>query len=354
VDLGFNPKNALVVSMSVPEKHFSTPTGPHLYVDAALEAIRAVPGVRAVGSIRDLPTRGIGEGRKPDPVGSTTVQPGQGPQVNMHHVSKDFFTAMEIPLKSGRFFANTDRVGAQRVLIVNEELARRYWPGEDAAGKTLRQGQTEFTIVGVVGNVRQRGPAAEAEPLLYIHVQQQMRSRLSIVVRTDGDPSALAPAVRQAVWNLEKDQTIASVATLEETIGRAVSRPRLLASLLLSFALLGLTLGALGIYGVLAFAVSQRRQEIGVRVALGASPRSVLGMIVGQGMKLSAAGVVLGIAGAAALAGTLQAVLFEVPPVDIVTFVQVVAVLMGASLLASWLPARRALAIDPALALRSD
>jgi predicted permease len=354
VDMGFNPKNALVLSMGIPSKYLATEGAPQRYVESVLSAIRAVPGVRAAGSIRDLPTRGTGEGRKPDPVGSPTVQPGQGPQINIHHVSSDFFKAMEIPLKSGRFFASSDRAGTPVVLIVNEELARRFWPGEDATGKSLRFGKTDLPIVGVVGNVRQRGPAAEAEPLMYIHIQQNLRARLSIVVRTEGDPAALAPAVRQAVWNIEKDQTIASVATLEETVGRAVSRPRLLASLLLLFALLGLVLGALGIYGVLAFAVSQRRQEIGVRVALGASPRSVLGMIVGQGMKLSAAGVMLGIGGAAALAGTLQAVLFEVPPVDVVTFVQVVAVLMGAALLASWLPARRALAIDPALALRSD
>jgi predicted permease len=270
-------------------------------------------------------------------------------------VSKDYFKAMEIPRRSGRFFSATDREGAPIVLLVNEELARRYWPGEDATGKTLRQGDFSFTIAGVVGNVRQRGPSEAVEPTAYIHTAQNMRSRMNIVVRTSGgDPAALSGAVRQAVWSVDKDQTISSVATLEDTIGRAVSRPRLLASLLVLFGVLGLALGALGIYGVLAFTVSQRRQEIGVRVALGATPRTVLGMILGQGMRLSALGVVVGIAGAAALAGTMQAVLYDVPAIDTVTFVQTVAVLMLTALLASWLPARRALAIDPAMALRAD
>ncbi|MES2525330.1 MAG: ABC transporter permease [Gemmatimonadota bacterium] len=353
VDMGFNPDNALVVSMGVPER-YSTPGAALTYYESILEAIRQVPGVRAVGSVRDLPTQGNGEMRKPDPVGSTTVQPGQSPPVYLHHVSKDYFTAMEIPLKSGRFFEPTDREGAPVVFLVNETMAKLYWPGEDAVGKAIRMGPQEFRIVGVVGDVRQRGPAEAVDPQMFIHIAQNRRSHMGIVARTDGDPLALATAVRQAIWNVDKDQTISSVGTLNDLVGRAVSRPRLLASLLVLFGLLGLTLGALGIYGVLAFAVSQRRQEIGVRVALGASPRSVLGLVVGQGMKLSAAGVAIGIAGAAALAGTLQAVLFEMPSVDPATFAQTVAVLMGAALLASWLPARRALAIDPATALREE
>ena len=356
VDMGFNPQNALVVSMSVPGKYFDPPSAPdaaNQYYESILAAIRQQPGVRAVGSIRDLPTRGDGEMRNPDGVGSS-VPPGEGPAVQLHHVSSDFFTAMEIPLKSGRFFAATDRTGAPTVFIVNEEFARRFWPGEDATGKTVRLGNGTVSIVGVVGNVRQRGPAEAVEPAMYIHTAQNMRSGMNIVVRTEGDPAAMANRVRQAIWTVNKDQTISNVATLEDTIGRAVARPRLLASLLVLFGVLGLTLGALGIYGVLAFAVTQRRQEIGVRVALGATPRKVLGMILGQGMRLSAIGVFVGIAGAAALAGTLQAVLYDVPAIDTVTFVQTVVVLMLAALLASWLPARRALAIDPAVALRAD
>ncbi|HYW33370.1 MAG TPA: ABC transporter permease [Gemmatimonas sp.] len=354
VDLGFNPDSALVVSMGVPERYHQTPGAALTHYESVLDAIRRVPGVRAVGSVRDLPTQGNGEMRKPDPVGSTVLQPGQAPPVSLHHVSRDYFTAMEIPLRSGRFFEATDRTGAPIVFLVNETMAKQFWPGENAVGKAVRMGPQEFRIVGVVGDVRQRGPAEAVDPQMYIHIAQNLRAHMGIVVRTEGDPLALATAVRQAIWSVDKDQTISSVGTLNDVVGRAVSRPRLLASLLVLFGLLGLTLGALGIYGVLAFLVNQRRQEIGVRVALGASPRSVLCLVVGQGMKLSAAGVAIGIAGAAALAGTLQAVLFDVPTVDVATFAGTVGVLMVAALLASWVPARRALRIDPATALRSE
>jgi ABC-type antimicrobial peptide transport system permease subunit len=181
-----------------------------------------------------------------------------------------------------------------------------------------------------------------------------MRAGLSLAVRTTGDPLRYANAVREAIWSVDRDQTITSVEPLSAIVGGAVARPRLLASLLLLFGIMGLTLGALGIYGVLAYAVSQRRQEIGVRVALGASPRSVLRLVVGQGMGLAVAGVAAGIAGAFVLTRLMSAVLFEVQATDPATFALVVVVLLGAALIASWLPARRALRIDPVQALRYD
>ncbi len=189
---------------------------------------------------------------------------------------------------------------------------------------------------------------------MYLHALQNFRSRMSIVVRTQRDPEQYAGAVRQAIWSLDKDQTITNVTTLESIVGRAVARPKLLAWLLGLFGIVGLTLGALGIFGVLAYAVNQRRQEIGVRVALGAQPRTVLGMIVGRGMTLAIAGVAIGVAGALLLTRSMQSVLYGIEPSDPWTFAQVIAVLLGAALLASWLPARRALRIDPVTALRYD
>jgi ABC-type antimicrobial peptide transport system permease subunit len=177
---------------------------------------------------------------------------------------------------------------------------------------------------------------------------------MSIVARTAGSPLGYANAVRQAIWSVDRNQTITEVTTLDAVVGRAVSRPRLIAWLLALFGAIGLALGALGIYGVLAYAVNQRRQEIGVRVALGASPRAVLGLIIGRGMLLAGIGVALGVIGAELLTRSMQAVLYDIRPSDPVTFVQVVMVLLVASLLASWLPARRALKIDPVTALRSD
>jgi len=221
-------------------------------------------------------------------------------------------------------------------------------------GKFLAFGTTQLQVVGVVGDVRQRGLAEPVEPTVYIHALQNFRSGMSIVARTAGNPLGYATAVRRAIWSVDKTQTITEVTTLDAVVGRAVSRPRLIAWLLALFGAIGLALGGLGIYGVLAYAVNQRRQEIGVRVALGASPGSVLSLVIGRGMLLAGVGVMVGIAGAALLTRSMQSVLYDIQPSDPVTFGQVVLVLLGASLLASWLPARRALKIDPVTALRAD
>jgi ABC-type antimicrobial peptide transport system permease subunit len=181
-----------------------------------------------------------------------------------------------------------------------------------------------------------------------------MRSRMSIVVRTNGDPLQYADAIRKTIWAQDPAQTITSLTTLESVLGDAMTRPRLLAWLLAVFGVIGLTLGALGIFGVLAYAVNQRRQEIGVRVALGATPRSVLRLVVGQGMVLAGIGVAVGVLGAALLTKSMQSVLFDIRSSDPMTFVQVAIVLLIAALAASLLPARRALAIDPVSALRAD
>ena len=355
VDPGFEPSGALVATISVPERYDSddTPDASRAYYYRVLEAIRAVPGVRAAGSVRDLPLRGRGEMYRPDVPGQPTA-PGEGPAIHVQHISTDYFKAMGTPVRAGRTFEMTDRQDAPPVIVINEEMARRLWPGENAIGKTIQLGQTDITVIGVVGNLRQGGLAEPVDPTMFLHVLQNFRSRMSIVVRVDGDPLAYATAVRQAIWSQDAAQTITSLTTLESVLGTAVSRPRLLAWLLALFGVIGLVLGAVGIFGVLAYAVNQRRQEIGVRVALGARPRTVLGLIIGQGLMLAAAGVVLGVAGAVLLTRWMQDVLFDIQPSDPATFAQVIVVLAAAALLASWLPARRALRIDPVTALRYD
>ncbi|HSA54936.1 MAG TPA: ABC transporter permease [Gemmatimonadaceae bacterium] len=354
VDPGFEPGNVLAVSLSIdsdryPDERFLQ------YHQALLDRIAQVPGVQVVGAAKNFPLRGTGE------VIAPVVAPGGGgrpdsPAMRLPilHVSPDYFRAMGIPLRAGRTFTPADRAGAPLVLLVNEALARRAWPDESAVGKTLRVGEQAVEIVGVVGDVRQRSLTEPAEPTVYIHYLQNRRSGMNIAIRTAGPPLRYANAVREAIWELERDQTITSLETMSSIVGRTLARPRLLTSLLLLFGLMGLSLGALGIYGVLAYAVSQRRQEIGVRVALGASPRSVLGLVVGQGMRLALVGVVAGIAGAALLTRLMAAVLFEVRPGDPATFAMVVVVLLGTAFVASWLPARRALRVDPVQALRYE
>jgi predicted permease len=352
---GFEPTNALVATMSVPGR-YPTSAARAAYYYSILEAIRGVRGVEAAGSIRDLPLQGNGEMIGVGIPGHPTA-PGQGPSAQLHHISTDYFKALGTPLRAGRTFEMTDRDSTPPVIVVNEELAKRFWPGEsavEAVGKSVLLGRFPLQVIGVVGDVRQRGLAEPVEPTMYVHVLQNFRVRMSIVVRTAGDPLQYANAVRQAIWSVDPNQTIASVTTLDAVLGRAVTRPRLLAWLLALFGAIGLTLGALGIFGVLAYAVTQRRQEIGVRVALGATPRSVLSLIVGRGMLLAGAGVAVGLVGAALLTKSMQTVLYDIRPSDPLTFAEVVVVLLGASLLASWLPARRALAIDPVTALRYD
>lgn len=351
VDPGFRPENALVLMMSIGPSHDAENMQ---YYQRVLGAIRAVPGVREVGAVRDLPTRGNGEGNAVNAADSP-LRPDQMPATQYHQVSADYFKAMGIPLKEGRVFSETDRRETQFVVVINEELGRRLWPAATSyIGKSLLFGTTRVPVVGVVGNVRQRGFASPPDPAVYLHVMQNFRSRMSIVARTQGDPLSYAGAIRRAVWSVDPAQTITMVAPLDEIVGRSVSRQRVLAALLGLFGIIGLTLGALGIYGVLAFSVTQRRKEIGVRVALGASPRSVMRMIVRQGLVLATVGVTVGIIGARFLAGTMQAVLFDIQPTDLATFAQVAGVLLAAAALASWLPARRALRIDPVSALRSD
>ena len=352
VNPGFNPKNVLAVRLGIPYDRYGDRVPQ--YYDALLTRLAAVPGVEAVGAAKDYPLRGTGELRGVTVVGGAEGSAEQPIRLPALHVSEDFFRAMGIPLRAGRTFTPADRSGAPLVWIVNEAFARKYWPNESAVGKTLRMGPASIEVIGVVGDFRQRSLSEPPEPYAYMHYRQNMRAGLSFAIRTNGDPLQYANAIRDAIWSVDRDQTITSVESMESLVGSTVARPRLLAALLFLFGVMGLSLGALGIYGVLAYAVSQRRQEIGVRVALGATPRSVLGLIIGQGMTLAAVGVVAGIAGALLLTRVMATVLYNVRATDPLTFATVVVVLLGTALLASWLPARRALRIDPVQALRYD
>lgn len=354
VDLGFNPSNVLFVQMSIPDR-YEPPEGSRAYYARILDAIRATPGVKSAGSIRDLPTIGRGE---VGPIRLPGNADSDNPIGQYHHVSRDFFTAMEIPLLKGRAFAEQDRWGTPVVVMINEELARRAFPGEDATTRAIQftgaNGPVDIPIIGVVANIRQMGATSEPEPTVYLHANQVSRSRMSIVVRTNGNPLDQANAVRQAIWSVDDKQVIARVASMEQILGQSVSRPRLLASLFAMFGVLGLSLGALGVYGVLAFSVQMRQQELGVRMALGASPQSVQRMVIRQGLTLAGVGVVLGTLGALSAAGAVDALLFGIEAVDVSTLLQVIAAVILTAMLASWIPARRATAIDPMVALRNE
>ena len=259
-----------------------------------------------------------------------------------------------VPVLAGREFARSDDDRAPFRLVVNEAFAKKYFPGRTAIGRTVTIGTEQIPIIGVVGDIRQESVEEPTEPTIYIHALQNMRSRANLVIRTRGEPLAMARAVQDAIWSVDRDQTITSIFTLQSAVGEAVARPRLLTTLLGLFGVLGLLIGGIGLYGVLAYFVTQRRREIGVRVALGADTARVQGMVVGHGLWLAAAGIVAGLIGAAMLTRFMRSVLYGVGATDPATFAGVAAVLLAVAFLASWIPARRAARVDPLIAMRAE
>jgi ABC-type antimicrobial peptide transport system permease subunit len=241
------------------------------------------------------------------------------------------------------------------VLVVNEAFAHRWFPGENALGKSLGFGRgATAEIVGVVADIRQQSVSGPAEPTIYVHELQNSRVRMNLIVRTQGDPLAMTAALRDAIHIVDPLQAITAVFTLDEALAESVARPRLLMILMATFGVLGLTLGALGLSGVLAYIVNQRQREIGVRLALGADRGAVLRMVVRRGMQLAALGVVAGLAGAVALGRLLRGVLFGVNPADPILLALVAVTLLLVAAASSWIPARRAAAVDPVVTLREE
>jgi predicted permease len=364
VDPGFQADRLLAVQFTInSERHQdSIPPGPAAlgsgsrylpYYSQVIEKVRGLPGVVSAAAVKDPPFRGNGERvgfRLPDHV----VPPGQsGPMATAIHVSDGYFRTIGARI-DGREFTPADRAGAPLVLVVNQAFARRFFPGESAVGKRILAGRTPVEIIGVVHDIRQVAMAEPAQPTMYLHNLQNSRVKTTIVARTAGEPLAMAESVRQAIWSLDPDQAITSVFTFDEAVGRALARPRLLTVLLGAFGVLGLALGAVGLYGVLASLVGEQQREIGVRLALGAQPRQVQAMVIRGGLRLATVGIALGLVGAWGLTRFLDAVLYGVGPADPVTFASTVAVLIVTAIAASWLPARRAARLDPVETLRAD
>jgi len=273
----------------------------------------------------------------------------------MLNISDGYFKTIGAPLLAGREFLPQERADTPWVAIVNQAFVKQYFPNRSAIGQALQLGNALRTeIIGVVGDIRQAAIDEPAKPTIYLDNMQNSRVRVNLVVRTPGEPLAMTRRVEDAIWSLDREQTITSVFTFDDVMSEAVARPRLLTVLLGLFGALGLLLGSLGIYGVLAYLVSQRQREIGVRIALGAQSRDVLRLVVGRGLVLAVAGVVIGIVGAFALTRFMQGVLYGVGATDPLTFVAVALGLLGVAILASWLPARRAARVDPAVAIRYE
>jgi predicted permease len=272
-------------------------------------------------------------------------------------VSPGYFEALGIPLKSGRFFSGQDRQGTEPVVVIDENLARQYWPNEDPLNKHMRRGGRApwSSIVGVVAHVNHSDLAGDTGKGVYYYcLYQQPLPMASILLKTQGDPASLASAIRQAVLEVDPNQPVSRLKAMQDMVQNSLAPRRFAVRLLGFFAMVALFMSALGLYGVISYSVAQRTQEIGLRMALGAQSRSLLAMVVGQGLRLAAVGVVIGLILAMACSQMLQSQFFGVSAFDPLTFASIAAVLLGAASLASYLPARRAANVDPLRALRYE
>jgi putative ABC transport system permease protein len=271
-------------------------------------------------------------------------------------VTPGYFEAMGITLLRGRDISRADNKGSQLVALIDQALARRYWPNDDPVGKRIRYDWSDdwMTIIGLVGGIRDDAPGDLPKPHVYLSSDQWPLGRFYLVCRTAGDPAAAVSAIRSEIQQLDPDLPVYSVQTMTQAMARTLDSERLTNKLLIGFAALATLLAAAGIYGVMSLDVNSRVQEFGVRAALGARPRDVLRLALGNGMRLAAMGIALGVGGALWLTRFLESLLFEVKPTDLPTFAAAVLLLAAVALAACYLPARRAMKIDPMVALRCE
>lgn len=358
VDPGFRADNLLTMKVVLPEPRYREFDKRTAFYTDLVQRVQSLPGVASAAVTTNLPlyrqgnSIGIFIDGRPDP------QPGQELIVVTRIVSPSYFETMGIQLVKGRFLSDQDVTSGQRVVVISEAMANKFWPGEDPIGKRLAGGRVRSPqewrhVVGVVKDVRQFELTAEPRPQMYLTYRQAgFFAPRDLVVKTTVDPSSLASAVRKTVWEIDKDQPVASIRTMDEILSESIARQRFSMLLLAIFAGIALALAAVGIYSVMSYSVTRRTQEIGIRMALGAPRGAVLRLAIGRELKFVLVGLVIGIGVSLALTRLMTSLLFGVTPSDPVTFVSISLVLVGASLLASYLPARRATRVDPITALR--
>jgi predicted permease len=350
VDPGFRPEKLLMMRIDL---HVGRTSAQQVaYFRNVIDRVSALPGVRSAAAISGLllsdPEDAIQiDGRPPQ-------QPGPSDDV----IAGPFFQTAGIPLKLGRYFSDQDRFGSLPVAVINEKMARFYWPDEDPVGKRFRfpdhSSSPWVTVVGVTGDMRRQGLEKEAIPQVFRPDAQESEDMMEVIVRTAGDPAPTAAVVRGAIQSLDKSVAKFDIGTVEQLLGQQMEERRFQTSLISLFSFIALLLSAIGIYGLMHYLVAQRTQEIGVRMALGARYGNVLALVVRQGVVLAAGGVVIGSFLALGFTHLLSRLLYGVTPTDLVTFATAPLILLGVAAFASWLPARRAARIDPMLALRQD
>lgn len=364
VDPGFNTENLMTMAISLPRAKYATEQQQIAFTQELLERARAIEGIEAIGAVNDLPFSYSRSASSLTIPGRAQEKPEDPNSADFRAVSPDYFRALGIPVLRGRNFTDQDNRNSTGVVIINERMARQFWPNEEALGKTIIIGSPEETkfwgkeltreVVAVVGDIKHNQLDEQPAATMYVPLMQAPSSRIFLAVRARGESSSIVGSLRKVVASIDKDQSLYNVRTMAARIAESISSRRANAWLLGCFAAVTLLLAAIGIYGVLSFSVSQRLHEIGIRIALGASQRDILKMIVGQGLLLAMIGVGVGVCLALALTRLMTSMLYGVSAVDPVVYLLVPGLVFVIALLACFLPARRALKVDPIVVLRYE
>src|SRR5262245_33670039 len=357
---GFEPSHLLTFRLSLPPTQYANAEARRGFFTRLLPRLEALPGVQAAGLTISLPPYLLAMTDNFMVEGQVVPQNQSAPLGPLVFVNETYFSTLGAPLLSGRFFTERDDDKATEVVIINDTLAKQYFPGVDPVGKRLKIGGPErpnntwMTIAGVVGDINYSGLDAPPEPVVYLPFRQATTNNQYVAIRTSTNPRSFERAVRAVVADLDKDLPLVNLRTMDELMTEAVAPPRFRTILVSLFAVVGLLLAAIGIYGVMAYAVTERTHELGVRIALGADRGTVLRIVLGEAAWLAACGVGLGVAGALGATRLIQTLLFGVTPTDALTFAAIAMLLTATALLASYIPARRATRVDPMVALRYE
>ncbi|HYL61087.1 MAG TPA: ABC transporter permease [Candidatus Methylomirabilis sp.] len=358
VNPGFNPRNLLTLRITLPRVKYSKPSQYIAFFQQLLEQVRALPGVRAATIDNSFPLTGMTPGTDFDIGGKPSPPRGQNRLTEVRLVGSDYFRTMQIPVLRGRTFSDREETVESHVVIVSESLVRQYFPDEDPIGQKVRidmKDQNDFSeIIGVVGDVKRQGLDTVSPPASYWPHAELPFSSMMLAARTDGDPFAKVAAIRDIVQRMDSDLPLSDIATMDQAVGDSVARQQFSAVMVAIFAGIALFLAAIGIYGVVAYAVSLRIREFGIRMALGAKGRDVWSLVFRQGLSLAGMGVLFGVAGTLALTPLIRGLLFGVGAHDPGTIAAVAAFLMAVALAACWVPAHRATHVDPIVALRYE
>lgn len=355
IDPGFDARNVLTLRVSVPQAGFDSNAMPTLY-NSLTSRLGGLPGVTDVALSDCPPLNGFCGGTRIEFIGEPPVEPSERPLVGPRFITPSWLTTMRVPVRDGRAFTDADRMGAPKVVLVSETAANKFWPNESAVGKRIgisMGGFNDATVVGVVGDVRQRIESPNI-PEVYLPYAQSPGADFMVFVRTSGDPMALANPVRSAIHEVVPAYPVHDVQAMTARVAERTARTRYGTMLLALFAGVALVLAVVGIYGVMAFMVSQRSREIGIRLALGADHGKVLRLVMGEGVGLAAAGAVVGLVGAIAGTRVLRTFVFGVKTWDPATYVAILVLLGVSAAVASWVPARRAMRVSPTEAIRYD